>query len=191
MSMKNIVNSFLIVAFGFSSYLYGEGSIMIYNYSFYKARAITYTQNTEQEKLPQSEDGAYTKLAYSIGHAPLNEDGSLKIHPVNDNYVAGSNIPLGVVGECSFCDEGDANGCSLKYLRINIFDKGGKKMADKIFRCQAGEGVTPILYIYSHMNAQGQYVPNAGGSVYLWDAQHPLNNPSVQTFYATAAENGL
>ena len=151
---------------------------MIYNYSFYKARVIILTQ-TEAQAL----SGTYSYPAALFNPAP-SENGTLKMHPVDANYVANSNIPIGSVGNVTFDDP-------AKDFYVDILDDDGQSLARILLPTQGDNDPDRVVYIYSHMNAEGQYVPNAGGSVYLWDAQHPLNNPSVQTFYATAAENGL
>ena len=177
--LQNIMSSFLIVAFGFSSYLFAEGSIMVYNYSFYKARVVILTQTEAQ-----AQAGTYSYPAALFNPAPVDENGALKMHPVNANYVKGSNIPLGAVGKVEFDDPS-------KYFYIQILDDAGTKLAQILLPTQGDNDPDRVVYIYSHMDADGKYVPNKGGSIYLWDAQHSLHNPSIQTFHATAAENGV
>ena len=187
-NMRKTASYFLIIALGFSSTIYAEGSLLVYNYSFYQARIILYTQTTDQ-----SASGTYSNPAGTLESAPMSDDGSLKMHPVSESYVEGSNVPLGSVGEIEFCEEGGVdqepiNGCTAKHYLLQIL-KDGSVVGGLTLPTQGDNDPDRVVYVYSNMNAEGIYVPNVGGSVYLWDAQYPLNDPSIQTFYDTKDEN--
>ncbi len=142
------------------------GSLNVYNYSHYKIQVVI-TKN----------DAQGTKIGSTLAAAPKNADGSLQIHPVDTQYVAGSNVPMGTVAAVAF--DGSAKDFDIQILKddnsvlktINVGTSLGTVVDTDDKRA---------VYIYSNDN-----LPNKGGAVFYWDsAKYPLQSPSAQAFAA-------
>lgn len=147
--------------------LQGDGSFVVLNNSLYTIKFIATVQN--------SGTTLYTQA--TIAPAPINSDGSLQIHPKDNYYADGSNVPVGTLGKIPFTGTAqnfdlqilDATGAVIK--QINIGSTLGAVVDNDPAR---------IVYIYNNVDSAGKTVANQGGAVYFWDANHTA--PVIQTF---------
>jgi hypothetical protein len=179
MNLKNMLILLkFILAFIYtdSSFIYAAGSIVVYNYSFYKINVVVTTQNATQGL---ANPPVFSYVQATLAPAPTNQDGTLQMHPTDINYPANSNVPLGTVSNVIFSDP-------AKNFDIQILDASGKVIKQINVGTTLGTVVDTDLsravYIYSNTNNKNVSLPNIGGAVYFWDSAHPLTNPSIQTF---------
>ncbi|MBV8661019.1 MAG: hypothetical protein JO129_02655 [Candidatus Dependentiae bacterium] len=180
MNLKNNIHNIIRLIFTSiiitASSLYPSGgSFLVYNNSYYTVNFIVTTQSGNQA--PQ-----YVQA--KIASAPINADGTLTVHPTDSNYVAGSNVPMGTVSNVVFANP-------AQDFNIQILDASGNVIKQINVGSSLGTVVNSdaarAVYIYSNLNNSGIITPAIGGAVFYWDATHPLNNPAVQAFPATAS----
>lgn len=179
-SIQNIVGTILIAIVAISSSIFAGGSINVYNNSYYKVKFVVTTQNATQAAATPP---AFSYVTVDLAPAPMDGTGLLQMHAVDANYITGSNVPLGTIANVAFVD-------TAKDFDIQILDISGKVIKQinlgKTLGTVVDTDLARAVYIYSNINSAGVSMPNSGGAVYYWDAAHPLTNPAIQTFAATA-----
>ncbi len=175
-NIQKIVGAIIIITI--SSPIFADGSIVVYNNSLYKVNLVVTTQS-EAQAAAKPPVNSYLQALFSA--APTNADGTLVMHPASQNYVAGSNVPMGVVSNVLFND-------TAKDFNLQILDTAGNLIQQINIGTTLGTVVdtdsSRSVYIYSNVDSSGVTVPDSGGAVYVWDKDHSLDNPLVQTFSA-------
>lgn len=171
MHCKNIYHYFGFIFIAISSIAQAQGSILIYNNSLYQIKCIVTTQNNNVPSYSQT----------VIACAPTLSDGSLQLHPVDTNYIPGSNVPVGTIANVQFSDP-------AKDFDIQILDTMGKVIKQINIGTSLGQVVdndpARVVYVYNNLDNAGVVSPNNGGAVFFWDSAHSLQSPSAQPFPA-------
>ncbi len=184
MYSKNIHNiiTTILVAVAVTSSIFADGSIMVYNNSLYSLNFVVTTQSDAQKA---ADPNSYSYVQAAIAPTPMNPDGTVAMHAVDANYVAGSNVPLGTISNVLFTD-------NAIDFDVQVLDASGKIVSQINLGKSLGAVVNTdparFVYVYSNVTPDtGVSVPNSGGEVVFWDVTHPTNSPSVQTFSGVAA----